>query len=55
MMAYEGEIDKVDIWAGGLHETTARGPGELFRYIILDQFVRIRDADRFWYANERNG
>lgn len=30
-------------------------PGELFRAIIIDQFTRIRDADRFWFENEQNG
>ncbi|XP_063956076.1 dual oxidase 2-like isoform X4 [Lytechinus pictus] len=52
---YEGDLDKVDIWAGGLMETTSNGPGELFRFIIKDQFVRSRDADRFWFENEKNG
>ena len=50
-----GDIDKVDIWTGGLMETTSDGPGELFRFIILDQFVRSRDGDRFWFENELNG
>ena len=52
---YGGDIDKVDIWPGGLLETTANGPGPLFRKIILDQFVRTRDGDRFWFENEQNG
>ncbi|XP_030832129.1 dual oxidase 1 isoform X2 [Strongylocentrotus purpuratus] len=52
---YENDIDKVDIWAGGLLETTSNGPGELFRFIILDQFVRSRDADRFWFENNVSG
>ncbi len=52
---YKGDIDKVDIWPGGLLETTANGPGPLFRKIILDQFVRTRDGDRFWFENEQNG
>ena len=49
------DISKMDIWTGGLMETTSDGPGELFRYIILDQFVRSRDGDRFWFENELNG
>ena len=36
-------------------EATDSGPGELFKAIILDQFARIRDADRFWFENDRNG
>lgn len=28
-------------------------PGELFRAIIMDQFTRIRDADRFWFENDK--
>ncbi|PIK44178.1 dual oxidase 1 precursor [Apostichopus japonicus] len=43
----------LDIWPGGILETTSNGPGELFRSIILDQFIRIRDADRFWFENPR--
>ena len=44
-------MSKMDIWTGGLLETTRSGPGELFREIILDQFLRIRDGDRFWFEN----
>ena len=29
-------------------EADEKGPGELFKAIIMDQFTRIRDADRFW-------
>lgn len=52
---YNDSLDDIDIWPGGLAETTSDGPGELFRTIISDQFTRIRDADRFWYENELNG
>jgi len=52
---HRNQLDKVDVWTGGLLETTSRGPGELFRAIILDQFLRIRDGDRFWFENENNG
>ncbi|XP_033120574.1 dual oxidase 2-like isoform X2 [Anneissia japonica] len=52
---YGGDISKVDIWPGGLLETTNNGPGELFRTVILDQFRRIRDGDRFWFENEIGG
>ncbi|XP_044765941.1 dual oxidase 1-like [Coccinella septempunctata] len=46
--------DDVDVWVGGILETRD-GPGELFETIILDQFRRIRDGDRFWFENKENG
>ncbi|EGD74734.1 dual oxidase 2 short isoform [Salpingoeca rosetta] len=53
---YGDELEHFDIWTGGLLESEAfDGPGELFSAIILDQFLRIRDGDRFWFENELNG
>lgn len=46
--------DDLDLFPGGMLETTHNGPGELFREILLDQFLRIRHGDRFWYENEKN-
>ena len=46
-------IDDVDLWAGGMMETTTQGPGETFKAIISDQFRRIRNGDRFWFENYR--
>ncbi|XP_078316138.1 dual oxidase 2-like [Crassostrea virginica] len=46
--------EDVDLFAGGLLETTDDGPGELFRVIMVEQFCRIRDGDRFWYENINN-
>ena len=49
---YSDDIERCDIWACGLAETTPEfGPGELFTEILYDQFMRIRHADRFWYEN----
>ena len=45
------------IWirfVGGMLESVD-GPGELFRAIIKETFIRIRDADRFWFENKENG
>ncbi|MFW7381725.1 MAG: peroxidase family protein [Oligoflexus sp.] len=49
-LAY-GSPDRVDLWVGGLSEDHRPGAmvGELFARIIEDQFVRLRDGDRFWY------
>ncbi|KAK3096749.1 hypothetical protein FSP39_002883 [Pinctada imbricata] len=47
--------EEVDLFVGGLLETTFDGPGPLFRSILVDQFCRIRDGDRFWYENIENG
>jgi len=53
---YGGDIDAVDPWIGGLAEGTVLADrvagsqlGELFYTIILGQFVRLRDGDRFWW------
>ena len=52
---YNNSLDDLDIWPAGLLETTAEGPGDLFAAIILDQFKRIRDGDRFWFESTDNG
>jgi predicted ferric reductase len=48
-----GDISTVDIWTGGLLETTD-SPGPLFSAVMLDQWTRIRDGDRFWFENRNN-
>ena len=44
-------VDDVDLWIGGLAEADRQGSmvGEVFHRILVDQFTRVRDADRFWY------
>lgn len=54
-LVYSNDINKLDLWPGGLLETTIQGPGELFQRIIKDQFLRIRDGDWFWFENQENG
>lgn len=51
---HQNDLERVDIWTGGLLETVD-GPGPLFSAIILDQFLRIRNGDRFWFENDANG
>ena len=49
------DIDDIDVFVGGMFETTPHGPGELFKATLIDQFTRIRDGDRFWFENKNNG
>ncbi|XP_036004367.1 dual oxidase 1 [Fundulus heteroclitus] len=51
---YGGDISKLELFPGGLLESND-GPGPVFSAIILDQFERIRNGDRFWFENKQNG
>ncbi len=48
-----GNIDDVDLWIGGLGEYTMVNAmvGETFFEILMDQFQRLRDGDRFFYVD----
>ncbi len=50
---YQGDIEDIDLWVGGLSENHIAGGsiGETFSAILIDQFTRLRDGDRFWYEN----
>lgn len=52
-----GTVDNIDLWVGGLAEDHLPGSsmGETFSMIIIDQFERLRDGDRFWYENVFSG
>ena len=54
---YANRTDGVDLFVGGMVETdpVSGDPGPLFQRILIEQFGRTRDADRFWYANAANG
>ena len=47
-------VDDIDLWVGGLAENHIPGAfvGETFHAILVDQFTRLRDGDRFWYRND---
>ncbi|XP_054706944.1 dual oxidase 2-like [Uloborus diversus] len=47
-------IDDVDLFVGGLLEADG-GLGPVFKSIIREQFLRIRNGDRFWFQNTENG
>ncbi len=44
-------VDDVDLWIGGLLEQEIAGSqlGETFQYIVVDQFTRLRDGDRYFF------
>lgn len=53
-----GNVNNIDLWIGGLSEdhlpNSSLGP--TFTAILVDQFTRLRDGDRFWYqASLPNG
>lgn len=49
--AYDS-VDDVDLWVGGLAEDPLPGShvGPLVFTILREQFVALRDGDRYWYA-----
>lgn len=53
LMQLYGSVDKIDLWVGGLAEDHVPGAsvGPTFQRILVDQFMRLRDGDRFWYQN----
>ena len=48
-----GNVNQVDLWIGALSEDHRPGAmvGELIYTILVDQFERLRDGDRFFYQN----
>lgn len=52
-----GDVNEIDVWVGGLAEDHLPGSsvGELFSAVLVDQFERLRDGDRFWYQNVYSG
>uniref|UniRef100_A0A672UPJ5 NAD(P)H oxidase (H2O2-forming) n=1 Tax=Strigops habroptila TaxID=2489341 RepID=A0A672UPJ5_STRHB len=48
---YANNTAGLELLPGGMLEAD----GSLFSAIILDQFVRLRDGDRFWFENAKNG
>ena len=48
--------DDIDPWVGMLAEQPVDGAmvGETLQAVLADQFVRLRDGDRFWYENHLN-
>nr|XP_020029096.1 dual oxidase 2 isoform X1 [Castor canadensis] len=51
---YDQDLSRLELLLGGLLESHG-DPGPLFSNIVLNQFVRLRDGDRYWFENVRNG
>ena len=49
-----GDLRRLDLWAGGLAEDPLPGAmlGETFHVILVDQFRRLRDGDRYWFEHD---
>ena len=48
------DVDAIDPWVGALVEDHVAGAevGELIKTTLLEQFLRLRDGDRFWWEND---
>ncbi|XP_069621906.1 dual oxidase 1 isoform X1 [Ranitomeya imitator] len=53
-MLYGNDTSKLELLPGSLLECYG-DPGELITAITMNQFQRLRDGDRFWFENKRNG
>jgi hypothetical protein len=47
-----GNVDNIDPWLGFIAEQDAGRPGNTLRTLLREQFLRLRDGDRFWYQND---
>ncbi|KAM4036443.1 dual oxidase 1-like [Anomaloglossus baeobatrachus] len=50
---YGDDVENLELIPGILSEIDG-SPGDLISEIILSQFVRIREGDRFWFENVKN-
>ena len=52
-----GNVNNIDAWVGELAEDHVPGSsvGPLVQRMIMEQFTRLRDGDRFWYQRTFSG
>src|SRR5262249_13038909 len=52
-----GNVNNIDVFVGALAEDHVPGAdvGPLTRAVLVDQFTRLRDGDRFFYLNQFSG
>ena len=52
--ALYGDIEHLDVWVGLLSEEKISGAvfGELIMLVLEDQFIKLREGDRFFYMND---
>src|SRR5262249_41282680 len=57
LKAQFGTVDNIDPWLGGLAEDHVAGAsvGPLIQRVLVDQFTRLRDGDRFWFEKTFTG
>ncbi|XP_055533794.1 peroxidasin isoform X2 [Wyeomyia smithii] len=50
-----GHPSNIDLWVGGILEDQLPGAkvGPLFMCLLVEQFKKMRDGDRFWYENDQ--
>ena len=55
--AYDDDINNIDVFAGAVSEDHVAGGsvGELIHTVLVDQFSRLRDGDRFFFENVFHG
>jgi peroxidase len=57
LAAAYNSVDDIDLWVGALAEDHAPGAsvGPLVQRVVADQFLRVRDGDRYWYQRAFQG
>ncbi|KAM8973226.1 dual oxidase 1-like [Pelodytes ibericus] len=53
-LLYDNDIEKLELIPGALLALNGSA-GNLVPKVMLEQFYRLRDGDRFWFENEKNG